>query len=203
MARLKFPSDIKSTELSFDTIKRSEDLERDKIFKDMNKYEDINLDDVNKLINTIKDEITEGHNIVDIGDNREIYFRNLINFLYDIKNGKINDFNKEREYEKRLKNTEIRLANKTEFGKFTRYEIYINRLKRILFFNKKLSGRGLTISSLPILLSKIYTNNSSKELINNIKQLVNNLYDNKQITKQLYNKLNKALISTTFIKNDS
>ena len=203
MARLKFPSDRKSTELSFDTIKRPEDLERDKIFKDMNKYEDINLDDVNKLINTIKDEIIEGDNIVDVGDNREIYFRDLINFLYDIKNGKINDFNKEREYEKRLKNTAIRLANKTEFGKFTRYEIYINRLKRILFFDKKLSGRGLTISSLPILLSKIYTNNSSKELINNIKQLVNNLYDNKQITKQLYNKLNKALMSTTFIKNDS
>ena len=34
---------------------------------------------------------------------------------------------------------------------------------------KKSSGRGLNISSLPILLSKIYTNNSSKELINEIK----------------------------------
>ena len=49
-------------------------------------------------------------------------------------------------------------------------------LKRILFGDKKLSG--LNISSLPILLSKIYTNNSSKELINDIKQLINNLYDN-------------------------
>ena len=39
----------------------------------------------------------------------------------------------------------------------------------------------------------MYTNNSSKELINDIKQLVKNLYDNKQITKQLYNILNKAL----------
>ena len=44
---------------------------------------------------------------------------------------------------------------------------------------KKLSGRGLNISSLPILLSKIYTNNSSKELINEIKKLVKNLYKNK------------------------
>ena len=59
---------------------------------------------------------------------------------------------------------------------------------------KKSSGKGLNISSLPILLSKIYTNNtagssdlarSSKEL----KILVNNLYKNKQITKQVYNKL--------------
>ena len=66
-----------------------------------------------------------------------------------------------------------------------RYKIYLNDLKKILFSDGKSSGKGLTISSLPILLSKIYTNNSSKELINNIKQLVKNLYDNKQITKQL------------------
>ena len=58
---------------------------------------------------------------------------------------------------------------------------------------KNLSGKGLNISSLPIRLSKIYTNNSSKELINDIKQLTNNLYDNKQITKQVYNVLNKAI----------
>ena len=51
------------------------------------------------------------------------------------------------------------------------------------------SGKGLNISSLPIFLSKIYTNNSSKELINDIKQLVKNLFQNKQISKQLYNTL--------------
>ena len=71
-------------------------------------------------------------------------------------------------------------------------------LKKILF-TKKSSGRGLTISSLLILLSKIYTNNSSKELINNIEQLINNLYDNKPITEQVYNNLNKAIT----YKNDS
>ena len=54
---------------------------------------------------------------------------------------------------------------------------------------KTSSGKGLNISSLPILLSKIYTNNSSKELINDIKQLEKNLYKNKQITKQVYNTL--------------
>ena len=48
---------------------------------------------------------------------------------------------------------------------------------------KKSSGKGLNISSLPVLLSKIYTNNSSKKLINDLKQLVKNLYKNKQITK--------------------
>ena len=60
---------------------------------------------------------------------------------------------------------------------------------------KKSSGKGLNISSLPVLLSKIYTNNSSKELINEIKKLVKNVYKNKQTTKQVYNILNKALIN--------
>ena len=60
---------------------------------------------------------------------------------------------------------------------------------------KKSSGKGLNISSLPVLLPKIYTNNNSKELINEIKKLVKNLYKNKQITKQAYNMLNKALIN--------
>ena len=187
----------------FSELKRPKDLEMDKIFKDMNKYEDINLNVVNNLISDINDEITEGDNIVDIGDGEKIYFRDLTDFLYDIKDGKINNFNNEREYEKRLKNTEIKLANRKKFSKFTgRYEQYINVLKRLLFTEKS-SGRGLTISSLPILLSKMYTNNSSKELINDIKQLVKNLYDNKQITRQVYNTLNKALMSTTFLKNDS
>ena len=40
---------------------------------------------------------------------------------------------------------------------------------------------------------------SSKELINNIKQLINVLYDNEQITKQVYNNLIKAIT----YKNDS
>ena len=88
------------------------------------------------------------------------------------------------------------------------YVKYLDNLKRILF-TKKSSGRGLTISFLPILLSKIYTNNSSKELINNIEQLINNLYDNKQITKQVRNNLNKAItyVQSTNVydiyKNDS
>ena len=45
----------------------------------------------------------------------------------------------------------------------------------------------------------MYTNNSSKELINNIKQLINDLYDTKQITKQVYNISNRAIT----YKNDS
>ena len=62
------------------------------------------------------------------------------------------------------------------------------------YYEKK--GKGYI--DLPILLSKLNIN-SSKELVSNVKQLVKNLYNNKQITKQVYNILNKA---TTY-KNDS
>ena len=54
---------------------------------------------------------------------------------------------------------------------------------------KQSSGRGFNISSLSIFLSKIYTNNSSRELISDIKQQVKNLYKNKKITEQVYNTL--------------
>ena len=62
---------------------------------------------------------------------------------------------------------------------------------------KDQKGKGYV--HLPILLSKIYTNNNSKELKANIKNLLNHLYDNKQITKQVYDILNKAIT----YKNDS
>ena len=57
-------------------------------------------------------------------------------------------------------------------------------------------GKGYV--DLPILLSKLNIN-SSKKLISDIKQLVKSLYDNKQITKQVYNILNKEIT----YKNDS
>ena len=45
-------------------------------------------------------------------------------------------------------------------------------------------------------LAQVLTNNtarSSKKLISDIEQLINNLYENKQITKQVYNMLNKSI----------
>ena len=57
-------------------------------------------------------------------------------------------------------------------------------------------GKGYI--DLPILLSKLNIN-SYKELISKTEQLINNLYNNKQIIKQVYNILNKAIT----YKNDS
>ena len=95
--------------------------------------------------------------------------------------------------------------NSTGFNK-DGYDIYgldidgLNKYGLNKFGYKKKSGKGLNISALPILLSEIYTNNSSKEIINDIKRLVKNLFENKQITKQVYNILNKALRYKELIK---
>ena len=51
-------------------------------------------------------------------------------------------------------------------------------------------GKGYV--NLPILLSRLNVTNS-KELISDTKNLLNNLQDTKQITKQAYNNLIKAI----------
>ena len=68
--------------------------------------------------------------------------------------------------------------------------------KRLRDLPKKGSGVFTSqkeFAKLLTFLAQLLTNNSSKELINDIKQLINNLYDNKQITKQVYNVLNQAI----------
>ena len=105
----------------------------------MDKYEDIDLDSINILINRIYNETNRPDNIVDVCNDKKNCFKDLINFLHDIRNGEIDDFNKEMKYEKRLKDTEIKLAYRTELSDSTRlYERYINILKRELFTPKKL-----------------------------------------------------------------
>ena len=192
LTRLKYPDDLIELNLNkkpFGKIKRPTELEVEKFLENINKYKDINLNDFNNLID----------DVLDLGDNKYVYFNDINDFLHDIKDGNINNFDREKKYKETSEDIENKLANRKKYGKYIDlYVKYFNNLRKILF-TKKSSGRGLTISSLPILLSKIYTNNSSKELINNIEQLINNLYGNKQITKQVYNNLNKAIT----YKNDS
>ena len=57
---------------------------------------------------------------------------------------------------------------------------------------KLISYKGKGYVNLPILLSKLNVTNS-KELMSDIKNLINNLQDTKQITKQVYNNLIKAI----------
>ena len=177
------------SKLILKSIEIPEDFDSNKYFRDEeSEYLDINLGDVDNLVGEIKQNVKNIDNIIDIN------FNDIINFSEDIVDGKINNFNKEKKYNEKFKNIEKNLENRTKYNNTIRlYIIYLNQLKNILFTLKKSSGKGLTISDLPILLSKIYTNNNSKEMINEITQLTKKLYDNKQITKQLYNILNKAL----------
>ena len=55
LSRLETPDvSIKPIEEIFSKIKRPEDFEWDKFFENINKYEDINLNNVNNLIDEIK-----------------------------------------------------------------------------------------------------------------------------------------------------
>ena len=77
--------------------------------------------------------------------------------------------------------------------------------KRLRELSRK--GRGVftlqkEFAKLLTFLAQLLTNNttepsalarSSKKLISDIEQLINTLYDNKQITKQVYNMLNKSI----------
>ena len=68
--------------------------------------------------------------------------------------------------------------------------------KRLRDLPKKVSGVFTSLKEFAkflAFLAQLLTNNSSKEPINDIKQLINNLYDNIQITKQVYNVLNKTI----------
>ena len=85
-----------------------------------------------------------------------------------------------------IKKNNIKKINYLVYGK-NKEKIKADQAKSF----KDQKGKGHV--NLPIALSKIYTNNSSKELINNIKQLINDLYDNEQTTKQVYNNLIKAI----------
>ena len=123
--------------------------------------------------------------------------------MEDILNGKIKD-NKIEKYIKKINNIEKDLNKSKKGEKTNKLKNYIKKIKNSVYEKDK--GRVRTDEAksfedqkgkghvnLPIALSKIYTNNSSKELINNVKKLINDLCDTKQTTKQGYNNLTKAI----------
>ena len=129
--------------------------------------------------------------------------------LEDILNGKIND-NEIENYIEKINDIEKDLNKFKKSENIDNLKNYIKKIKDLVYGKDKnrirndqaksfKDQKGKGHVNLPIALSKIYTNNSSKELIINIKQLVKNLCDNKQITKQVYNILNRAMN----YKNDS
>ena len=128
-------------------------------------------------------------------------------FAEDILNGNIKNNNKNEIYKKRLDGVENDLARSKKSKNVNRLEDYLMKIKCLTDIKDRIKvdkarsskdKKGKGYVDLPIVLSKLNIN-SSKELISDLKQLVKNLYDNKQIIKQVYNILNKAIT----YKNDS
>ena len=87
-AKIKMTDDLIESNLNkkvFGKIKRPKDLEIETFLENINKYEDINLNDVNNLIDEIIKNITMCDNVLDLGDNKYVYF-NHINDFYTILN---------------------------------------------------------------------------------------------------------------------
>ena len=131
------------------------------------------------------------------------------NFLEDILSGNTKD-NEVEDYKEGINNIEKKLNKLIKSENNDKLKNYIKKINYLVYGKDKekiktdqaksfedQKGKGHV--NLPIALSKIYPNYSSKELINNIKQLINDLYDTKQLTKQVYNNLIKAIT----YKNDS
>ena len=109
--------------------------------------------------------------------------------MEDILSGNINNNNKKEVYKKRLDGVE----------NVNQLKDYLTKIKDLTDIRDRIKDqKGKRYVNLLILLSELNIN-SSKELISNIEQLINNLYDNKKITKQVYNILNKVIT----YKNDS
>ena len=53
-----------------------------------------------------------GDNTLDLGDDKYVYFNHINDFLHDIKDGNINNFNTEKKYKEKFKYIEDKLANK-------------------------------------------------------------------------------------------
>ena len=160
------------------------------------------LEDRDKFLELYDKIIKNGEIIVNI-ENDHISSDILKDFLEDILSGNIKYKDLEH-YAEDINNIEKKLNNSIRNKKSDKLKNYIKKINYLLYGKdkekiktdqaKSFEGqKGKGYVNLPIALSKIYTNNSSKELINNIKQLINDLCDTKQITKQVYNNLIKSI----------
>ena len=137
---------IRKLENELEQINNLSDVRRGKIKNDIKelteykeKYEEmldkgkkITLNDINNLINIINSIYSDNGYVTIEGE--KIYFQDLINFLQDIIDGKINNLNKKETYKNKISNIEDKIVNNSKKDYKTKdYEKYINNLKDILF----------------------------------------------------------------------
>ena len=141
-----------------------------KFYKDENERANSKIKHIDKIISENPKISTEEIYILtklkELNELRREYFTNKFN-----KESEKNKFIDIISIEKSIYKLEDQLRKKEGRGVFT----YQNKFVKLL-----------------ILLTQII--NSSKKLISDIEQLINNLYNNKQITKQVYNILRESLV---------
>ena len=79
------------------------------LLKDNDEYINTNLSNANNLIDEMKKNKKKRNNILDIGNNNRVNFNDIINFLQDIVDGKINNFNRKEKYNEKSKNIEKKI----------------------------------------------------------------------------------------------
>ena len=141
----------------------------------------------NLLINKYKEEVKKLKK--ELNENEEFFDSD--EKIRIKKNKKIDELNKINDrYKQEIQKLKKKLNDKDD-DKNKEEEIYTDMpyletekeaAERIVDFHEE-KGKGYV--DFPILLSRMYTSNSSKELKTNIKKLLNHLCDNKQITKQV------------------
>ena len=79
------------------------------------------------MIDEVRNNFEKRNNILDIGNNKSVNFNDILNFLQDIIDGEVSDFNKEEKYNEKFKNVEENLENRTKNSNDIRlYNHYLN-----------------------------------------------------------------------------
>ena len=194
--------DMKGIHKDTKTLFNKEKFIRKDLFNDLNWLE--NQDEFLKLY----DKIIKEEEFTGTANKKVISSKIFKDFIEDMLSGIINDNNKKEIYKKRLYDVENNLTKSKKSKNVNQLKDYLMKIKDLTGIKDRIKAdearsfkdqKGKGYVDLPILLSKIYTNNNSKELKTNIKNLLNCRYDNKQITKKVYNILNKVIT----YKNDS
>ena len=140
-------------------------------YKEEKETADSKIKYIDKIINKNPEITKEEINV--LNDLKQLYYSRKNYFFNKFNNeSEKNKFTNIRSIDKSIYELEDKLRKKEGAGVFTYQNLFVKLL---------------------ILLTPFLTNNSSKELINDIEQLINNLYGNKQITKQVYDNLNKTI----------
>ena len=182
-------------------------LNKKNLFKDNINYNIYWLKNKYKFLKLFKEIIKKGE-FTETANKKVISSNIFKDFVEDILSRKIKKYNKNEIYKERLDDVENDLTKSKKSKNVNQLKDYLTKIKDLMGIKDRIKvdearsfkdqkGKGRV--NLTIFLSKLYTNNNSKESINDIKQPVKNLYDNKQITEQVHNILSKAIT----YKNDS